>query len=189
MALSVHFGAGRHTFYLHNPKAQIPKVVMWNTAYQLDNVISVNMVKVSILLFIWRIQNNRFLAASLWTIMFVMSVVNLVTVAALASQCRPLQKLWYPTVPGTCFQAGKLTKFGIAQGVVNVITDFYCTTLPIVIMWKVKIKLRTKVVICALTSLGLAATASQIVRVVLLNTLEASDYSREFLVMVLRYLY
>lgn len=135
------------------------------------------MVKVSILLFIIRLQNNRILAWTSWITMFIMSVVNLVTVVALASQCRPLQKLWDDTIQGTCMREGELTQFGIAQGVINVITDLYCAIMPIVIMWRVKIPTRTKVVICILTSLGLAATASQIVRVILLDSLEAEDYS------------
>jgi hypothetical protein len=177
--LGVKGGAGQHEFLLENPEKQVPKIIMWNTAYQLGNVISVNMIKVSILLFIMRMHNSRTLAYIIWAVMVVMSLVNMITVAALATQCRPLRKLWIPTTPGSCYHKGELSGFGYGQGVVNILTDFFCTILPIFIMWKVRMPLRTKLVVWGLMSLGLMATASQIVRVILLDTLEAKYYSRK----------
>lgn len=109
--------------------------------------------------------------------MFMMPVVNIVTVAMLASQCRPLTKLWNTTLPGVCFDKSHITKIGYGQGVVNILTDFFCTTTPIIVLWKVQISARLKIVICGVMSLGLIATASQIVRVITLSTLEAEDYS------------
>lgn len=177
--LDVHWGAGRHSFDLEDPAMQIPKVVMWHTIYQIDQVLSVNFTKMSILIFILRIQNSKIMAATIWPTMIIMIIVNLLTVSVLVSQCRPLPKLWHPSIAGTCFARNELSKFGYAQGVVNVLTDFFCAVMPGIIVFQVKIKLRTKIVITLLTSLGLMATASSIVRVVLLNTLQASDYSRE----------
>ena len=109
--------------------------------------------------------------------MFMMSVVNIITAAILASQCRPLAKLWNPTLPGTCVIRSDIIKIGYSQGVVNVLTDFFCTTTPIIILWKVQISTRLKIMICGLMSLGLTATASQIVRVITLGTFEEQDYS------------
>ena len=109
--------------------------------------------------------------------MFIMSVVNLVTVAMLASQCRPLAKLGNTTLPGVCSDKSHITKIGYGQAVINVLTDFFCTTTPIFVLWKVQISARLKVVICGLMSLGLIVAASQIVRVITLSTLEAKDYS------------
>lgn len=149
----------------------------WNTAYQIDNVLCVNLVKVSILLFVLRMQNNKMVAYLIWTVMFIMSAVNLVTLAIFASQCRPLAKLWNITLPGVCSDHSRILQIGYAQGVVNVLTDLFCTMTPIFVLWKVQISTRLKVVICGLMSLGLIATASQIVRVITLRTLEAKDYS------------
>lgn len=176
-SLSFNSGAGKHTYDLPNPLTQIPDVIKWNTAYQIDNVICVNMTKLSILLFVLRIPNSKRLAYLIYLVMFCMSVVNIVTVAALASQCRPLKKLWKPTIPGDCFYEGELSRFGYAQGVMNVLTDFFCSITPVFILWNVKIERRLKFAICGLMSIGLVATASQIVRVVALKSLDAEDYT------------
>lgn len=135
------------------------------------------MAKISILLFVLRLQDNRTVAYLIWAVMSVMSIVNIVTVAMLAAQCQPLAKLWDHILPGTCSPKSNISKIGYGQGVVNVLTDFFCTTTPIVVVWNVQISKRVKVVICGLMSLGLVATASQIVRVVTLPSLQEDDYS------------
>lgn len=177
IGLCVSSGAGKHTHDLPNPLSQVPGVIKWNTAYQIDNVICVNLTKLSILLFVLRIANSKKVAYLIYLVMFSMSVVNITTVGALVSQCRPLEKLWNPTKPGKCFYEAELSRFGYGQGVVNVLTDFFCTSTPVFILWNVKIKRRLKFAISGLMSIGLAATASQIVRVIALNSLNAEDYT------------
>lgn len=44
------------------------------------------------------------------------------------------------------------------------VTDLICALLPVVVLWKVKISLPTKIGVCGLMSLGLIATAVAIVR-------------------------
>lgn len=179
--LMVSNGAGKHTYDLPGPLAQVPGVIKWNTAYQIDNVICANLTKLSILLFVLRIPNSRKVAYLIYFVMFSMSVVNVVTVGAIASQCRPLKKIWNPTIPGACFYEGELSRFGYGQGVVNVLTDFFCTITPVFILWNVKIKRHLKFAISGLMSIGLAATASQIVRIISLNSLSAEDYTCQIL--------
>lgn len=183
--LSVNSGAGKHDRDLPDPLTQVPEVIKWNTAYQIDNVTCVNLTKLSILMFVLRIPSSKKIAYLIYFVMFSMSVVNIVTVGALASQCRPLEKLWNPIIPGHCFYAGELSRFGYGQGVVNVLTDFFCTLTPVFILWNVKIKRRLKFAICGLMSIGFLATASQIVRVVALNSLDAEDYTYKITIIVI----
>ena len=175
--LNVNSGAGKHTHNLPHPLTQVPNVIKWNTAYQISNVICVNMIKISILLFVLRIPSSKRISYLIYFVMFSMSVVNIVTVAALVSQCRPLKKLWNPEIPGDCFYKGELSRFGYGQGVVNILTDFFCAITPVFILWNVKIKRRLKFAMFGLMSIGFLATASQIVRVVTLNSLNAEDYT------------
>ena len=55
-----------------------------------------------------------------------------------------------------------MTKMGCGQGTANVLTDFFCTTTPIFVLWKVKNSrlLKLKIMVCGLMSLGLVVTAS-----------------------------
>ena len=105
-------------------------MIKWNTAYQIDNVLCANLVKVSILLFVLRMQNSKTIAFLIWTVMSIMSAVNLVTLAIFAPQCRPLAKLWNITLPGVCSDHSRILQIGYAQGVVNVLTDLFCTMTP-----------------------------------------------------------
>ena len=109
--------------------------------------------------------------------MLLMSLVNIGTVVALILQCRPLQKLWSSSTPGSCYDPMVLSVVGYMQGVVNVLTNFFCTMMPVVILWNVKIKRSLKIGIPALMGIGRVATISQICRVVFLKSLAAEDYS------------
>lgn len=64
--------------------------------------------------------------------------------------------------------------------VVSVLTDLFCSGLPAYILWNVRIKLRLKIIICCLTSLGLGATASNLARNVYFGALDSHDFTCEF---------
>ncbi|KAJ4372379.1 hypothetical protein N0V83_004153 [Neocucurbitaria cava] len=61
----------------------------------------------------------------------------------------------------------------------SVVTDLICALLPVVVLWKVKISLKTKVGVCCLMSLGLVATAVAIVRASSLG-LKTADLSYDY---------
>ena len=71
-------------------------MIKWNTAYNIDNVFCVNLTNVTMLLFVLRIQNSRAVAYLICAIMFIMSIINIVTAAMVASQCRPWQNFGTP---------------------------------------------------------------------------------------------
>jgi hypothetical protein len=61
----------------------------------------------------------------------------------------------------------------------SVITDFICAFLPIAVLWKVKITLKTKIGVCCLMSLGLVATAVAIIRASSLG-IKTADLSYDY---------
>lgn len=61
----------------------------------------------------------------------------------------------------------------------SVVTDLICALLPIVVLWKVKITLKTKIGVCGLMSLGLIATAVAIVRASSLG-IKTADLSYDY---------
>lgn len=93
-------GAGRHTFYLSH--SQISHFVKWNTAYQLDNIISITLTKISIILFILRIQRKGYIAWVAYIVMGLTLVVNIASEAMPANQCRPLAGLWDREILAKC---------------------------------------------------------------------------------------
>jgi hypothetical protein len=60
-----------------------------------------------------------------------------------------------------------------------VITDFICALLPVAVLWKVKITMKTKIGVCFLMSLGLIATAVAIIRASSLG-IKTADLSYDY---------
>jgi L-cystine uptake protein TcyP (sodium:dicarboxylate symporter family) len=107
-------GAGQHQKYLSGP--QIENVIKWNTAYELFNIPCVCLVKLSILLFILRIDNTRRLRVIVWTVIGVLILTNLATELAIAFQCIPLNALWDEKVEGKCIGGVAIGRVGYGQG-------------------------------------------------------------------------
>jgi hypothetical protein len=61
----------------------------------------------------------------------------------------------------------------------SVVTDFICALLPVVVLWNIKISLKTKIGVCGLMSLGLIATAVAIVRASSLG-IKTADLSYDY---------
>src|SRR3569833_1352968 len=75
------------------------------------------MAKISICLFFIRLVG----AVKQWRILlscqiFFMAVINLAFSLTTNLQCRPLEKLWIPSVPGQCWSPSVQTNIGYFQG-------------------------------------------------------------------------
>ena len=87
------------------------------------------------------------------------------------SVCRPhLDKAWNTKMPGKCFSKGQLESIIISQAsqlrfpskssclahqtVISIISDFFVSAFPILILRKVQISFRSKVGLCLLMGLG-----------------------------------
>jgi hypothetical protein len=80
-------------------------------------LISTTLSKISICLFfvgvLRRARQWRFLLAGL---IVIMAVINLASALAVYLQCRPLEKVWNPSVAGVCANPSVQANFGYAQG-------------------------------------------------------------------------
>jgi len=61
----------------------------------------------------------------------------------------------------------------------SVVTDLICALLPVAVLWKVKMTLKTKLGVCGLMSMGLIATAVAIVRASSLG-IKTADLSYDY---------
>ncbi|KAI4114686.1 MAG: hypothetical protein LQ345_004571 [Seirophora villosa] len=57
-------------------------------------------------------------------------------------------------MPGKCFSKGQLERIIISQAIISIISDFFLSAFPILILRKVKINFRSKVGLCLLMGLG-----------------------------------
>lgn len=102
ITLQVHAGYGRHVYYLS--KFQKVETLKWTTASEIQNVIGVCFVKISVCFFVLRMiegTNNaiRRIFVSFMTILSVLMVAN---VLLLCLQCIPIQGIWDSEIPAHC---------------------------------------------------------------------------------------
>lgn len=161
-------GKGKRTKFLQ--QADIEYINMYSWIAQIVLFPAMALVKISVCLLITRINNSSKLKWLTTTVIVVLAVASLEVVIVLLTQCNPVSASWRPK-SGTCWptevriysiyvQAGKYSMFSFhfsADSVVgcSIVTDLICSLLPIAIMWKIQLPLRTKVSICALMAIGL----------------------------------
>ena len=76
----------------------------------------------------------------------------LTTVPIKIWECIPRAKIWDRFIEGTCINIPKLLN---TDGIVNTLTDFFILVVPINALWKLQMKVRKKVGIALLFTVGL----------------------------------
>lgn len=110
------------------------------------------LLKLSIMLLILRMKDSRPLKWILGVAMAGLVITNGGVIVILLAECRPMG---YYQTDATCWTpAVRIYSiyFTIAY---SIVTDFLCSFLPLVVVWKVRIPLRTKVMVVGLMSMGL----------------------------------
>ncbi|MCJ1372496.1 hypothetical protein MMC20_003721 [Loxospora ochrophaea] len=154
--LAVGSGYGRHQTTL--TPAQIENVLHWLWVIEFNLFFTLPLTKISICCFMLRIKNKGWLKWCLYAMMIGLVLTSLPALIVLCAQCQPLRAYWDRSA-GTCWNAN-VYNIAIWIGVsFNIFSDLACTCFPVIVLWNVKIKTRTKYLISALMSLGLIATS------------------------------
>ncbi|KAL6705529.1 hypothetical protein ACN47E_006646 [Coniothyrium glycines] len=175
--LSVKRGNGRHRWYISQADYEYVNFLTWLT--QLFLFTNIGLLKCSICWLILRIKNDRTLRICLYSMMTGLILTNLLPIIVLLAQCNPPSKYWRPVTPGKCWPTEVRIYSIYLQVAYSVVTDLICALLPIVVLWKVQITLKTKIGVCGLMSLGLIATAIAIVRASSLG-IKTADLSYDY---------
>jgi hypothetical protein len=121
----VLLGTGRHEFYLN--LHQIIESGKLNTLAQPWSIMSTCFSKVSVCLFLLRIieHQNRNWDFFLWSLISLVVAVDCASSISILLQCQPLEKLWNPTVSGTCWSQYARNAMGFFQGSESPIPNLY----------------------------------------------------------------
>ncbi|CCF36982.1 integral membrane protein [Colletotrichum higginsianum] len=168
-------GNGRHRVYLTNHEYMMINMYGWWG--QLFHFTSMAFLKVSLALLILRIKSNRTLKILLYAVIVGSLIINFGVVIILLAECRPAG--FWRGKDSDCWP-NTIRIYAIWVSIAySVVTDFFCSLLPLTVVWKVKIALQRKIMITGLMSLGLVATSFGIVRAKSLGVSEA-DLSWDF---------
>ena len=99
---SYHHGIGRHSYYMTSD--QILETSKWLWAAKSTNLFAVFLVKLSICLSFLRLVPPKGIYEAVIHAMITALVPSVILMSTnYFFECRPIQKVWKPEIPGTCF--------------------------------------------------------------------------------------
>ncbi|KAJ5613662.1 hypothetical protein N7528_007316 [Penicillium herquei] len=140
--------------------------LIWNYVNQLLYNPCLTLIKVSILIFLRRLDSqSRLVKGLIWTsLVFVLGLFTAVLFVDIF-QCLPIRYNWDTSIDGHCIQQGA---FYVSTAALNLFTDLLVISIPIIITWRLQMPLRRKLAVCLILCLGGVATAIGIWRIIIL---------------------
>ncbi|KAJ6178969.1 hypothetical protein N7519_009430 [Penicillium mononematosum] len=139
----------------------------WNFANQLLYNPALTVVKLSILVFLRRLDSrSRVVKYLIWSSFIVVISLFIAILFVDIFQCRPVQYVYDMSIPGgKCINQGA---FFVSTAAINLFTDIMVLSIPIIITARLQMPLRRKVAVCIILCLGGVATAIGVWRIIIL---------------------
>lgn len=104
----------------NGPPLYVPEILVglkWQTLSQPLSILSVTFTRISICFFLLRIlRTDRAWRWGLYSTAVFSAVTGIATAVVTVTQCQPVQKLWHPLLPGTCWSPETTVAIGDFQG-------------------------------------------------------------------------
>jgi hypothetical protein len=122
-SIAVHYGLGRHSFYLNED--QITSATKFNYFAIPFNLLSSTLAKTSICFFLLHVNQNKKSALFLYAMITIMLALTFAACILLFAQCKPVYALWTESLFFTnCLPPIINAHFGLSQS-----SKFICVTL------------------------------------------------------------
>ncbi|KAK5122677.1 hypothetical protein LTR85_003940 [Meristemomyces frigidus] len=161
-----NYGIGRHTSCASLKQEEV--VLKWQFYQSLWVMLGVVLVKISIAFFLMRLAPKVSWKRCLWGTITFLVCFALSCAGTLMFNCVPVSAAWniaLKEAPSTtCFSLQTFINIGLFNSIVNICTDLLFAVLPIPIIAKLQINLRTKISLTFVLSLGFVACAAGIVK-------------------------
>ncbi|KAL4724536.1 hypothetical protein ACLX1H_007977 [Fusarium chlamydosporum] len=80
--------------------------------------------------------------------------------------CNPVARQWDRSLEGSCYPVSMFVAFGLANSAFNIFTDIAFATLPIPLIWSLRMPLKTRIYLVVVLSLGYVAAVMGLVKAV-----------------------
>ncbi|KEY74717.1 hypothetical protein S7711_05466 [Stachybotrys chartarum IBT 7711] len=172
--ISVPWGGGKHLWIVTTD--QFTRLYQTTYAFVIVYISCISATKVSIMLFYRRMFGTNLV----WHVVFALAVLHWaeVTVTWLAG-CRPVSYYWRqytdPDAVGECIDA---PVFYLANGCIGLVVDVAILLVPIPTVYKLKMALSQKIMVCGILLLGSFVCVASAVRIVMMYRLvNAADFT------------
>ncbi|KAI7257292.1 hypothetical protein KC343_g3775 [Hortaea werneckii] len=159
-------GLGRHFPCLSDKDRSV--LAHWQFFHNLSVMFGVVFVKLSIACFLMRLAPKPEWKRYLWGAIVFLVCFTIACAGTLIFSCTPVSASWNHSLqllPSTrCFSAKTFSSIGLFNSIINIVTDLVFAILPIPIIVKLKVNLRTKCTLVFVLSLGFVACAAGIAK-------------------------
>ncbi|CAJ2501282.1 Uu.00g041350.m01.CDS01 [Anthostomella pinea] len=160
-----YHGLGRHLDTIPTVDfVQFQHAAFWQTI--ISATASLMFLKVSISLSLLRLAFSKWYKWSLYFIIFSNVCFFISGSLTFLLFCQPMAGYWDKSLKPHCAPITTLVKGGLSNTVFNIITDVALATLPVPVIWRLKMNRRTKMSVIGILSLGYMAVAMGIVKAV-----------------------
>jgi hypothetical protein len=163
MTVPYTFGQDPNVFFLSDAQVSFKYAIIAQPLWAW----SMATIKISFALMLLRIEQASKWRRFLWAMVALQIVVAMFNTLGIFLQCIPFHKSWdlIGSVPGTCWSKRAQSISTIVVSVINIITDFVFSALPISFLRKVQRPVRERVVVGILMGLGVCAGVMSIVKI------------------------
>lgn len=178
----LHFGLGSHLISL-SPSA-LAQLSHTNYACEILYILTTALTKLSIGFYFLRLTQKQYQRQIIFAVMFIVTFVSTVYLLFTIFQCQPVHYLWRqhekPTESGSCQSINAIANITYAHASMSCVSDWMFGTLPILFLWKLDMKIKTKISILIILSLSIVASIATIFRMVHIHSLKSmTDFTWE----------
>ncbi|VUC27350.1 unnamed protein product [Clonostachys rosea] len=102
----------------------------------------------------------------LWAMIVFVTLYSIEAWLTIFLFCKPLPRYWDSSIQGKCYSLSLFAKFGLANTAFNIFTDVAFATLPVPIIWTLKMPVKTRLYLIGVLSLGYVAVVIGILKAV-----------------------
>ena len=152
--VQISHGGGRHLVDLQDPAQELPR---WGQAFfvaQIMYLITLWGVKLSVAFLLLRFSTSK---AVTWTLRSTAAVITCLTLGFIlwvTFMCTPVQAQWDPSVDGSCASRELYMISVYVLSSISAVTDIIMAVMPVFILRKLKIDLRTRCYAAVTMGLG-----------------------------------
>ncbi|KAH7317763.1 phosphatidylserine decarboxylase [Rhexocercosporidium sp. MPI-PUGE-AT-0058] len=174
-----HNGKGMHTASIRPD--ELIRMFHWNFFHSIIVTVGISLVKLSVGFFLLRLATGKAHKIFLYCILVFLVAFTLTSAGTILFSCIPIRASWdRMSEPGAkCFSFNTFTNIGLFNSIVNILTDVLFASLPIPIVWKLQVNMRTKISLICILSLGYFACVCSIVKTTIqVHVFENPDATR-----------
>ncbi|KAF2800893.1 hypothetical protein K505DRAFT_194844, partial [Melanomma pulvis-pyrius CBS 109.77] len=156
-SIFIHHGQGRHVFYLS--EYQITQAYKFSNLVIFPFIFCTSVTKISVAFMVLRLTQSKWMRYYMYALMASLVLVNGSCIVVLFAFCRPSNAFWDIAIKDArCWDTKVLTFASSIQGLWSILTDLNCTSIPLIMIWKLRMGVNQKVSITILIGFGLVTT-------------------------------